>query len=601
MIDLSHEALITAWPTLRHWVERYRADEERKRALAAKVAEWNEARRRGFHDAKLLDAVELLDAERYLEGGAAIAGFVPGLAALVEQSRAALRRSARQRDEARRLLALGYQERGRQLLLEGRPMGALPYLVRAREIAEAAGPREVSPVCCGSCSGEAARVLPIATFAHADRIERLAFSPDGARLATASRDRTARLWDAITGAPRCRRSRTATRCSTSRSIRPAHASPPRAPIAACGSGTPPPARSSRRRSRTAARRTSPAGAPTAARSSPRAGRPHRAGSGTRPPARRSRRRSPSTAKIALARLSPRAADPRRRRAPRGAGLRRRHRPARAHPRPPRHRAGRRVQRRRRRIVTASADRNVRIWDAASGAELLAIAHPASSRPRRARSRRPARPHRVRRRGSASGTPSPGRRCVPADRTRGPGSPAPRSARGGAYVVTASFDRRVRTSDANVRPRRRAAVRAHAGGAADGGRPRRAADREPRSPTAPRACGASRARGPARWGSRTRGSGSTPSRSIAAGRAWRPPAPTAPSGCGTPARGGAPGLVLEHGHPVSAVAFAPDGARLIAAAGPEAVLWDAATGACLRVLAHEKPVSATAFSPTAHAS
>jgi WD40 repeat protein len=199
-IDLSHEALITAWPALRQWIETHRADEERKRALAGKVAERDAARRAGFRDAKLLDAVELLDAERYLAGSAAIAGFVPGLAELVEESRAALEAIRRQRDEARRLLGLGYQERGRQLLLEGRPMSALPYLLRAREIAEAAGPRAGASV-LRMLFAEAAHLLPTATIAHADRLERLAFSPDGARVATASRDGTARIWDAATGAP----------------------------------------------------------------------------------------------------------------------------------------------------------------------------------------------------------------------------------------------------------------------------------------------------------------------------------------------------------------------------------------------------------------
>src|SRR5207302_909314 len=41
--------------------------------------------------------------------------------------------------------------------------------------------------------------LPIASFAHQDTVENVALSPDGARILTASRDKTAKLWDAASG------------------------------------------------------------------------------------------------------------------------------------------------------------------------------------------------------------------------------------------------------------------------------------------------------------------------------------------------------------------------------------------------------------------
>ena len=46
---------------------------------------------------------------------------------------------------------------------------------------------------------EKALPLPIASFAHQDAVESVAFSPDAARILTASRDKTAKLWDAASG------------------------------------------------------------------------------------------------------------------------------------------------------------------------------------------------------------------------------------------------------------------------------------------------------------------------------------------------------------------------------------------------------------------
>jgi WD40 repeat protein len=196
-IDLAHEALLTAWPTLRAWVETHGADEERKRALAGKVAEWKDARRGGFRDAKLLDAIELPDAERYLAHVAPRAGPVPELDQLIAHSRAELDALRRERDRAHRLLALSYEERGRQLLLEGTTMRALPYLHAARAVAET-GAHAAASRSLRMLFAEAARTLPAITLAHRAPIERAAFSPDGRWIATASHDHTAAVWDVDT-------------------------------------------------------------------------------------------------------------------------------------------------------------------------------------------------------------------------------------------------------------------------------------------------------------------------------------------------------------------------------------------------------------------
>ena len=93
LADLSHEALITAWPALRAWIERRRADEQRRRRLEAKVAEWIE---RGKGAASLLDPVELSEAVQWMSSDAARElGYGAELPALVAASRSEIDRAQR--------------------------------------------------------------------------------------------------------------------------------------------------------------------------------------------------------------------------------------------------------------------------------------------------------------------------------------------------------------------------------------------------------------------------------------------------------------------------------------------------------------------------
>ncbi len=99
-----------------------------------------------------------------------------------------------EKDESQRLLARSYQESGRQLLLDERPLEAVPYLVEARRAGAAEEPLRM-------LFSAAARRLPVLWLEHQGSVHSAAFSPDGTRVITASWDHTAQLWDATTGKP----------------------------------------------------------------------------------------------------------------------------------------------------------------------------------------------------------------------------------------------------------------------------------------------------------------------------------------------------------------------------------------------------------------
>jgi serine phosphatase RsbU (regulator of sigma subunit) len=96
-VDLAHEAMITAWPTLAGWIAARRRDEQRRRQLEAAVAHWVE---RGRGAGGLLDPVELAEVEvwRRTEGARDL-GELAGMAELIAASAAArARQDQLQRD-----------------------------------------------------------------------------------------------------------------------------------------------------------------------------------------------------------------------------------------------------------------------------------------------------------------------------------------------------------------------------------------------------------------------------------------------------------------------------------------------------------------------
>ncbi len=160
-IDLAHEVMIGAWPTLAGWITSHRIDEQRRRKLEAAAADWIQYGRgaRG-----LLDPIELADAQQQTEPVRAL-GYHTDVTAFIAASRAAHNQQRRRRnyvlagtltvlagfvvvvsilaiaarakaESNRRLLARSYEEQGRQLLLHDLPLEAIPYFLAALENGE---------------------------------------------------------------------------------------------------------------------------------------------------------------------------------------------------------------------------------------------------------------------------------------------------------------------------------------------------------------------------------------------------------------------------------------------------------------------------------
>jgi WD40 repeat protein len=98
-VDIAHEALISGWTTLRHWIEERRDDEQTRRRLEAQASEWRRLGERGG----LLDEIELAEAQRWLEKPAAAElGSSEQLQRLVAASRAEIEREAAEAAAAQR-------------------------------------------------------------------------------------------------------------------------------------------------------------------------------------------------------------------------------------------------------------------------------------------------------------------------------------------------------------------------------------------------------------------------------------------------------------------------------------------------------------------
>jgi WD40 repeat protein/DNA-binding SARP family transcriptional activator/energy-coupling factor transporter ATP-binding protein EcfA2 len=217
--EVAHEALIREWPTLREWLNQNREGLRLERRLSDATQEWI---RLGRDNGALYRGVRLAQAQEWANAKAAELNSLE--LEFLDASRQALvreqgeREAQRQRElEAAQKLTAAERQHAERVEDERR-------IAFVRELSFAAvNNLEIDPersillalqaVAVSSAGGqpvlrEAEEALHRAVGAsrvqltlrgHTGNVFSIAFSADGKRLATASSDKTAKVWDALTG------------------------------------------------------------------------------------------------------------------------------------------------------------------------------------------------------------------------------------------------------------------------------------------------------------------------------------------------------------------------------------------------------------------
>ncbi|WP_017608537.1 nSTAND1 domain-containing NTPase [Nocardiopsis xinjiangensis] len=177
--QVAHEALFRQWAPLRQQVEAHTERLRQRAELERWAGDWESSRR---HPDYLLTGARLTTAERWLEALRENGQDTPALTAFVDASR-------RRDHRFLRRVSLSIAEYVLAGVEEHPELAVLRTLAALEEC-------EPVPVVRGALLSALAHSHCSAVLnGHTDTVRNLAWSPDGTRIATASRDGTARLWD----------------------------------------------------------------------------------------------------------------------------------------------------------------------------------------------------------------------------------------------------------------------------------------------------------------------------------------------------------------------------------------------------------------------